>query len=157
LGVLQPLGRTLVRDGDELTAGPHAGSRVVFKTPKQLPVARISLQTEDSLVEDFHEVESSPHSDREVLYRVIDETSVRYFLGDALVDQEAIDGALTQRFSPFDDRKNVHELDKFVGLVRLFRSVSGGRRGVKAHSFLDAMRDTLTARRLETRTKCVLR
>ena len=99
---------------------------------------------------------AAPHEDSEVMYRVVSDDAVRYYHGRQLVTEESIEGAITASFQPFDDRKNVHELDKLVGLTRLFRSVLGAGT-VAPYPFLSAVRDTLTARCLDAGTECVLR
>jgi hypothetical protein len=145
-----------LRKRDACVVGePRSGMIVTFGGPKRLALAKASLRTPTWLVEDFHEVETVAHSNSEILYRLIDSSSVRYCRGTEDISVHAVDRSILSSFEPFDDRKNVHELDKFIGLTRLFRSVLGGT-DTLAYPYLSSVRDSLTARRLQCSDTSVL-
>jgi hypothetical protein len=139
--------RELTR-GDGIVIGTPAREKsVLFRSRKNLPLAKVALQTPGFLIEDFHEVETAPHDDREVLYRVVSPGQIAYHLGSDVIDRFSIDPAWIASFEPFRDRKNVHELDKFIGLVRLFRAQITGA-PPDPYSYLASVRDNLTSLRL---------
>jgi hypothetical protein len=129
-----------------LAGEPRSGWLVRFRQPKQFAVAKASLRTQRALLQDFHEVETTAHSESEIIYRIIGDSSVRYYHGARELSAHRIEPEILEAFQPFDDRKNVHELDKCVALCRLFRSVSGGADSM-AYSYLSSARDAWTARR----------
>lgn len=128
-----------------------SGTTMTFRGPKQLALAKTSLGTPTLLIEDFHEVDTAGHSNNEILYRLIDNSGVRYCRGTQDVSVHAVAPSILSSFEPFDDRKNVHELDKFIGLTRLFRSVLGGANTL-AYPYLSSVRDSLAARHLQRST-----
>jgi hypothetical protein len=156
LGVRQLTGRTLVREADTLMGWPRPELKVSFKGPKHFPIAKIRLESADCLIEDFHEVESTPHANAEILYRVITGGTVTYFHGLERLSGDVIPENLIAAFQPLTERKNVHELDKFVGLTRLFRSVLNDG-AVLPYPLSSAIRDTLTVRRIDRSGVCMMR
>jgi len=154
-GGLNPLGRRLTKRSADYIGEPRPGSRVTFRANKQLPLAKTSLRTDRVIIEDFHEVEDQPRSNDEVLYRLIDGTHVRYHRGAEEISAHKVDQSILDGFFPLDDRKNVHELDKFIGLARLFRSVLSDT-DTAAYPYLSSARDSLTARRLGLSNTCWL-
>jgi hypothetical protein len=139
--------RKLVPQHNVLVGHPTAEKRVTFRSPKDFPVAKVSLRTDAMLLEDFHEIETAAHDDSEVLYRVVDGGCLRYYRGPREISAHPVVPALMEWFLPFGDRKNVHELDKFVGLSTLFRAALRNDPAV-AYSYIHSIRDSLTARRL---------
>lgn len=142
-----PSGRMLTGSDASVTGTPLPGLVVSWTGPKQFVRAKVALRTSDGLVEDFHEVEDQPHDDGEVLYRVIADGLVRYCLGKTEVSAHTVRSELLATFQPLGDRKNVHELDKFIGLTTMFRSLfQSGRPAL--YPYLSSARDAITTRRL---------
>jgi hypothetical protein len=154
-GGVSPFGRQLAKRDAEYIGQPVSRTRVTFVANKQLPLAKTSLRTNSAHIEDFFEVETEPHADKEVLYRVIDRGVVRYHRGAEELGVYKVDESLLRGFCPFDERKNVHELDKFIGLAQMFRSVLNGSKPT-AYPYLSSARDSLTVRRLGVRTSSFL-
>jgi hypothetical protein len=153
-GGRRPFGRTLVKDEVEVTGAPHRAVLVKFRYKKDLPVAKIALHGPHEFVEDFFEVEREPHEDDEVLYRVIDGGSVLYHRGKHLLCAKTVNQALVDTFRPLQNRKNVHELDKFVGLVDMLEDVLSGRLK-KPYRYANSVRDTLTSHQLTKSERCI--
>lgn len=149
-------GRKLRRDEQTVRGSPRAGVRVLFRLPKIPPLAKWSFESENALVEDFHEVNPAHGSSDEVVHRIVAGDAVSYHRGRVCFHREDISSDLLATFAPLNDRRNVHELDKFVALVGIFRSITAGDR-IRTYSFLNAVRDTLTLRRLEAKAACALR
>lgn len=146
----QLLRRALHKDQQDVIGEPRAGVRIRFAAPKDLPTAKISLRSERTVLEDFHEVESRPHKNAEILYRVFDDTGISYFRGPHLLSAHRVPQAILDGFFPLTVRKNVHEADKMVALTRLFRAAFAGRPSV-AYPYLSAVKDAFIARRLDVR------
>ena len=147
--------RVLTRSEGLVSGSPGRENSVLFRYQKNLPLAKVAFHTPETLVEDFHEVEMAPHGDRELLYRVIAEGRVTYHVGPDILADIPIDSAWIYKFEPFSDRKNVHELDKFVGLVRLFRALGTGELP-RPYSYLASVRDCLTSSKLSVAERSLL-
>lgn len=152
---VRPASRRLIQKGDALTGHPTTRKTVTFQSPKNFAVAKASTRSDNSLVEDFHEVESAPHDDPEVLYRVVDDVGVRYYCGAQEISTHRVLPELIAGFAPLNDRKNVHELDKFIGLTTLFRSALR-KDTTSAYPYLHSVRDALTVRRLDAHQMSLL-
>lgn len=140
----------LRRRDKEIVAHPAPGKTVTFVSPKDATRAKAWIRTASTLIEDFHEVESAAHENSEVLYRIVDGSTVRYLSGAREISAHRLSPAVLAMFTPLHDRKVVHELDKMIGLTTLFRAVLYGR-GYGAYGYLQSFRDAITARRLEAR------
>ncbi|MCX5578954.1 hypothetical protein [Kaistia terrae] len=154
-GDWHPFSRGLVRSEGLVSASPARGRSVLFRYRKNLPLAKLALQTTDCLLEDFHEVEPSPHNDPEVFYRVATEGQVSYLQGATTISSTPIEAVWIRSFEPFSDRKNVHELDKFIGLVRLFRAIAAGG-AARPYGYLASVRDNLTSLKLSSGERSLL-
>jgi hypothetical protein len=152
-GGWKPCGRTIVKNVIEASGEPRRDTRVTFRYQKELPRAKIRLQTADEIVEDFFEVEPEPHAEHEIVYRVVDGHRVFYYRGPQLLSAHMLDQAVVDTFRPFEDRKNVHEFDKFVGLVDMLGKVISGKKS-KPYSYLSSVRDTIIARQLAKKSRC---
>jgi hypothetical protein len=150
-----PFSRRLARSEEVVSASPARGRSVQFRYRKNLPLAKLALKAADCSIEDFHEVESSPHDDPEVFYRVVSQGLVSYHRGATRISCTAIEPAWIASFEPFTDRKNVHELDKFVGLVRLFQAIAGSG-AARPYGYLASVRDNLTSLKLTSRHRSFL-
>ena len=154
-GGWSPLGRRLYRD-PTVIIGTLSGSRdVVFRYSKDLPISKVRFRSSDALVEDFHEVESQPHRNSEVLYRVVANSSVAYYCGAEVLTKISAPSKWLAFFEPLSERKNVHELDKFLGLLLLFRKLLSGA-ACRPYSYLDSVRDSITALNLKDRDRYLL-
>ncbi len=142
-----PAGRTLTGTGTSITGTPRPGLTVSWTGPKQFARAKVAVRTADTVIEDFHETEPKSHNDAEVLYRVIDDGTVRYFCGPEQFSASPVQARILSTFEPFGERKNVHELDKFIGVTRVVRHLLG-RTGTRPYSYLSSARDAVAARRL---------
>jgi hypothetical protein len=153
-GEWNPAGRLLRKENADIFGHPRRGTLIAFRSKKDLPVAKTMLRTKRRLVEDFHEVEAVPHGNNEVFYRVIDESSVQYYCGSTQISAHKVENSILETFSPFNDRKNVHELDKFIGLKRLFGSLLRGKQALP-YGYAKSARDALVSRWLMNGDKCV--
>ncbi len=144
-----PFGRGLKRNTSVVAGELDTSRRVTFRYVKDLPRAKIFFRSADALIEDFHEVETQPHQDEEVLYRVIGDASVAYHRGAETFHVVGVDHPWIAFFEPFSDRKNVHELDKFIGLLILFRALLSGD-ACRPYSYGNSARDRLTELKLKT-------
>ena len=113
------------------------------------------FRSSDALVEDFHEVELQPHRNSEVLYRVVANSSVTYYCGAEVLTKISAPSKWLAFFEPLSERKNVHELDKFLGLLLLFRKMLSGA-ACRPYSYLDLVRDSITALNLKDRDRYLL-
>jgi hypothetical protein len=145
----------LHRDQTRIVGRLARGRDVVFWYRKDLPAAKVSFRSESALIEDFHEVEPGPHEDAGVVYRVVGDGEVTYYHGRDAFFSIDIDPAWIASFAPFSDRKNVHEFDKFVGLVSLFRSILA-RGKIRPYGYLASVRDNLTHLKLTSQGRCKL-
>ncbi len=140
---------------DELHGEPAPGTRLSFFHPKRLPEAKVLFRGSNMLIEDFFEVETVGHANREVQYRLLDDAGVHYRIGAAEISAHHIRREIISTFMPLTDRKNVHELDKFIGLTRLFARALRGDASL-SYPYLWSVLDTLTARRLASARASVL-
>lgn len=142
LGVEMP---ALERANGEIVATLRPGWRVLFRERKDLPIAKIFCRTDQRLVEDYFEVEPAGHSNDEILYRVIAGDTIRYRIGLKVVSEYTLDAAVFEGFTPWTDRKNVHELDKLVALTRILGFALGGS-GVAPYPYAASAADAIMAR-----------
>jgi hypothetical protein len=145
-------GRRLERQGAAISGCPRPGLEMTWFGPKQFARAKVALRARRFHVEDFHQVESRLLPDPEVLYRRLTDDGVAYFLGPSQLSVHRVRPELLSDFEPYTDRQQVHELDKFLGLSALFRSVLAGRRR-GAYSYVDSAKDAVAARHLDRATR----
>jgi hypothetical protein len=143
-------GRRVTRADTRISGMPGPGLSVAWQGPKDFSRAKVSYRTASSVVEDFHEVETRRHDNGEVLYRLVEDGTVRYCVGETEVSAHAVTPELRTTFEPLTDRKNVHEFDKFVALTTVFRGLLGAG-APSPYSYLDSAKDALAARRLGQR------
>lgn len=135
------------RNGDEVVCQLDAGRRATLVLPKNPDVAKVFMRCEGRVVEDFFEVAPEEDTDEEVLVRTLSREHVRYRLGRSPIGAWTVDPAILDGFQPLSNRKNVHELDKFIALIRIFAWVLTGT-GSAPYRYAWSAEDAQMARRL---------
>ena len=72
-----------------------------------------------------------------------------------MLGEVPVDSFWLEFFEPLSERKNVYELDKFVGLLTLFRRMFSGN-AYHPYSYLNSIRDNFTALKLNGRERYLL-
>ena len=116
----------VTRVGEEFVCDLDHHRRAIFLRPKDLPRSKIFLQYPGGLVEDFFEVSSLSDDTVDILHRVVTTDAIHYLLGNTPLSSWNLTPELIHAFAPLSSRKNVHELDKVVALVRILSSCFGG-------------------------------
>ena len=134
----------------DLKLGTQA--RCVHKGPKQEQLAKISMYDGERLIEDFFELadrEELPAAARseEVIWRRVDGTLLSYYKGSQCFHSVQVPLEVSAIYTSSRSRTSIHELDKCVALIDIFKSALEGHS--KAYGFRQSIEDALFARATE--------
>ena len=134
----------------DLKLGTQA--RCVHRGPKQETLAKISMYDGDRLIEDFFELadrEGIPAAARsgEVIWRRLNGTLLSYCRGSECFHSVQVPLEVSALYTSSRSRTSIHELDKCVALIHIFKSALEG--DPKAYSFRHSIEDALLARAAE--------
>jgi hypothetical protein len=128
----------------DLKLGTRA--RCVLKGPKHMQLAKISMSDGRQLIEDFFELTNRGEipgavASGDVIWRRLDGTLLSYYKGSECFHKVRVPAEISALYTSSGSRASIHELDKCVALIDIFRSALEGR--PKAYGFYQSVEDAL--------------
>lgn len=137
----------LIRVGEEIVCEIDQHRHAVFLSPKDPSRSKMFLRSGDDLVEDFFEVANPADDSTDILARVVTTDTLHYRYGLTALSSWTLMPEFLHAFMPMTSRKNVHELDKTVALIRLLSPLVTGN-GIAAYRYAWTIADAQLARSL---------